>query len=314
MRHWAIHPLLIPAVLAAAVGGYLLGARHGRAPAPQRTGSPTRVLSDAGLLLEYPLDWRKVGGVKPPKGLALMQTISLLPPGADPGEGLLVGRLPAGEPAPLPVAFSARLAALPHTEVVSLTSTPAYRYSKLRLKDGAGALTLYVVAGSSGSPPRLLACSSAGLASPVQRACEEVVAGVETLGDPALPITPEASYAARLAAVLRGLQRERATIRHDLAASRSAATIQGLAERLAGRFSSAAAAMSAIEAPQVAAGAQQALASALSHAGQSYSTLAADAGSGGIGPYDEAQAQVREAESEVDRALASFSLLGYGSA
>ncbi len=309
----AAHPLLIPAVLVAAIAGYLLGsAHHSPTRAAAQQPGRTQVLSNAGLLLEYPLGWTRSAAALSLPGLNLTDGVSLLPPGGSDGEGLLTGRLRAGEAAPLPAAFLATLARLPHTEVVSLTSIPAYRYTDVSPRGYSGVLTIYVVAGAGEGGPRLLACLAAFAASQTQQSCEGIVEAVAPLGGAPASIAPEGGYASRLSGLLGTLQQERASLRARMAASTSTAAVGALAGTLAVRFASAGSALAKVEAPQAALDAQQALIAAMRQAGQAYSTLAADAQSGSVGSYDEARNQVQKAESLLDTSLQSFSLLGYG--
>lgn len=317
------HPLLVPAMLVAVIAGYLLGDRHTSAPR-REAQQPARaqVLSDAGMLLEYPLGWSRTSRPQSFAGLTLSQPVTLAPSGSG-GGGLLGGRLRAGEASLLPSAFLATLAAPPRTEVVSLASTSAYRYADLRPRGYAGSLTLYVLAGSIEAGPQLIACyaaastASAALtasAASTLRACEAIADGVTTLGGASASIAPEAAYARTLAALLAGLEAQRASLRGRLARSPSAAGVEGPAQSLASAFDGAASSLAGVEAPRGAVAAQQALEGALRQTGQDYAALAAAARAGSLSAYDLARADVEASEADVDKALRSFSLLGYGSA
>lgn len=311
----AAHPLLIPAVLVAAIAGYLLGnAHHGTAKPASSRQARTQVLSNAGLLLEYPLGWTRSASALSLAGLRLTDGVALLAPGGGDEEGLLTGRLPAGEAAPLPAAFLATLTRQPHTEVVSLTSTSAYRYTDVSPRGHAGAMTIYVIAGAGEGGPRLLACFAASAQTATRQSCEGIAEAVAPLGGAPASIAPVGSYASTLSRLVGELRQERATLRTRMAGSSSTAGVGELAGTLAARFRAVGSTLSRIEAPQAASRAQQSLAGAVQRAGQAYSTLAADASSGSVGAYDLARGQVEKAESEVDMALESFSLLGYGPA
>ena len=306
-----VHPLLVIALVLAAVFGYLAGSHRVSADAGSQPGGPAQVATAAGLLLEYPVGWEHPATQKSIPGLTLTEAVTLSPHGAA-ASGLLAGMLPADEPAPLPASFLARLSSPPHAEVVSLVSTQAYRYSSISLPGYQGVFDLYAIP-AAGAGTRLMACFAPQRRTAAGEQCERIVANVTLTGTAALTLTPSAAYAGALAPTISTLDSARAKARADLGKSASASSVVGPARSLAAGYTSAASAVSALEAPAPAAAAQVALSQSLSGASKTYAELAGAAEAEDVAAYDEARTKVGSAEENVDTALANLTLLGYGS-
>jgi hypothetical protein len=305
-----VHPLLIAALVAVAVVGYLAGHRHSAPRAvAERPPSVTRSLSDSGLLLEYPLGWERATSSTSIPGLALNRPVTLHPRGSS-SAGLLVGQLPAGEPGPLPAGFLARLKGLPHVEVVDLVSTQAYRYSQLALA-GYGSLDLYLIPSASDGA-RAVACFARKAPTPADQQCERIVANVALTGPPTGTLTPEPAYAKQLAAVLGSLDAERARARKQMSASSTPSVVSTAASGLASHLSSAAASLAGLPPPPPLATQAAVLVNSLRAAGSAYSQLSTAARQESAPAYDAARTAVTTAEKQVDGALAGVTLLGYG--
>jgi hypothetical protein len=305
-----VHPLLILALLAVAVVGYLAGHRQS-APRESADTAPsvTRSLTEAGLLLEYPLGWERSATSTPVPGLALTGAVTLRPRGSSTA-GLLVGQLPTGEPGPLPAAFLTALKKPPHVEVVDLVSTQAYRYSQLALA-GFGSLDLYVIP-SAGHAGRAIACFARQALTPAGQQCEQIVAGVAVTGPPTGTLTPEPAYARQLAATIGSLETERAGARSQMSSGESPSIVSSAAAGLASHLASAATSLAALQPPPPVAAQAAVLIGALRSAGSAYSALATAAREESVAAYDTARTSVGAAEKQVDAGLAGFTLLGYG--
>jgi hypothetical protein len=305
-----VHPLLVLALIAVAVAGYLAGSHRVSTSAVRNAPSATRSLSSSGLLLEYPTSWQRAASATTIRGLGLTGPVMLTPKGSH-GTGLLTGQLPAGQAGPLPASFVAQLHRLPHVEVVDLVSTQAYRYSGLEGPGVGSGLDLYVIP-EAGGGARVMACVAHERLTPASQECERIVSGVALTGPPTATLTPEPIYAKALAVVVTSLQAERARIRKEMSTTTSVAEIGSAASGLASRLSSSASSLAALQAPQLAAPAGTALADALRRSGQAYSALAVAARSEILSEYEAARSAVSGAESRVDAALENFALLGYG--
>lgn len=307
-----VHPLIVAALLVAAVFGYLIGS-HRVAPSSGQgaAAGPAQVDNAAGLVLEYPVSWQHSPTPKSIPGLALNEAITLSPRGEE-SSGLLSGMLPSGGSAPLPASFLERLSATPHAEVVSLVSTQAYRYSDISLPGYQGVFDLYAIPSAAGT--RLIACFEPQRLTRAGQECERIVANVTLTGAAAMTLTPSATYAGALAPAVSALDSARVAARKQLAESASPASVVAPARSLASRYQHAAATISTLEAPAPAAAAQVQLSQSLSAASQAYAELAGAAESEGVSAYDAARQQVATAESGVDRALESLVLIGYGPA
>lgn len=305
----AVHPLLLPALLVAAVAGYLIGHHHSSPARPGSAVGATRLISSDGVLLEYAAPWAPATAAVRVPGLSVTRTTALRY-GSSSDEGLLSGLLPAGEAAPLPDSFLALLPSTPHVEVIDLITTQAFRYQRLRPRGYGGTLDVYVIP-QTGAGSRVLACYAASTGTAAARSCERIVSAVTLTGPSAPSLAPEPAYAAKLASALQTLEGVRTRSRAAISHSSSPAQIATPASELATGFGAAAAAVAALEAPTVAALAQSALERALRGAQTAYAALAAAASTESLTAYDEARAGVGDAEAAVDAALQSYSLLGY---
>ena len=307
-----VHPLIVIALVLAVVCGYLLGSHRVSTTGAGQAAGPSRVATAAGLLLEYPVDWERSSATKSIPGLALDEAVTLSPRGGS-ESGLLMGMLPAGEPAPLPASFLERLGGAPHAEVVSLVSTQAYRYSALSLPGYNGVFDLYAIP-AAGTGMRVMACFAPKRQTAAGQQCETIVANVTLTGTAALTLTPSAAYSEALVPTIASVDTARAGARRQLAQSSSAASVVGPARSLAARFEQASGKVSALEAPAVAAAAQVELSQSLAAAGKVYGELAGAAEAEAVSAYDSARNRVTSAEDGVDRALENLVLLGYGPA
>jgi hypothetical protein len=302
------------ALVLLAVGGYLIG-HH----AWSRGGHPTamRSLIIANVLVEYPDTWRRSTNVAIPD-VSLTEAVALAPNGGAGQSGLLVGSLPSGESGPLPRALLSALAARPRTDIVNLAETQAYRYTGVSIAAFAGSLTVYTIPAAAGHAT-LAVCYARRDAEAFIGICNRVVAGLTQLGQAqSFDLVPDATYAHRLAAAISGVDGLRvldaAAFAGASAGSAAAGEVQRRGGELAARFSSASAAVAALEPPAPVVRAHAALLRALSQASSAYATLAAAAaaGRGGSSEVLRARAPVRAAEAAVNEALEGFSLLGYG--
>ncbi len=302
----AVHPLLIPALLVAAILGYLLGHHHSSS-APSSASNLIRLSTSAGAL-EYPSSWKQRSMPVGIPGLGLSQASTLT--AREGSEGLTSGLLAGDEPAPLPVALLDLLDAKPHAEVVDLITTQAYRYVGLRPKGYGGILDVYVIPQATG-PARVLVCWSLAPRDMPSGECERIVSGVTLIGSSAPTLGPEPAYARRLDAVISTLESARGRDRAGMSSSDSPGEVGRLAAELGGRFTAAAQAVTNLEAPAPAVGAQAELAGALRKAARAYGALAQAASVESLSGYEAARSTVGTAEAAVDAALESYSLLGY---
>jgi hypothetical protein len=298
---------IVPLLLAAAVIGYLVG--HSGA-GPRAKAGHAHVGKTANVLIEYPAGWTAVASGPEIPGLDLTQARRLAPHGAS-NAGLLVGVLPAREPAPLPATLLEQVRRQPQTSIVNLAELQAYRYAHLSVRSFAGALTVFVVPNPAGQATAL-ACYAPSPGSADMRECEQIAASASLPGQPqTYRLTPEAGYARSISDAIGTLDGLRASLAHVLSPQVSAATAERLARRLASAYAAAAASIAPLEATQVSQRAQEALVSAINLAGSGYTALAVAAAERNATAYTAAQARIAAAEAAVDRALENFVLLGY---
>src|SRR6185312_9627246 len=199
--------------------------RSGGSSAVADPPSVSRSLDNAGLLIEYPADWRQAASPPSVPGLALIAPVA-------------IGPAKAADGGPLPAAFLARLPRLPHAEVVNLVSTQAYRYGELRVRGYGDSLDLYVLPAAAGGD-RVIACFGRTRLVRAAQECERIAGEVAVTGQPTSTLTPEPTYARALSEVLSTLAWARRRTRSQMSSESSPSALAAAASGLAGRMSSA---------------------------------------------------------------------------
>jgi hypothetical protein len=311
-----VSPVIIPILAVAAIFGYLLG-KHGEAPPSGGESAAlrahgTQLASADTVLFEYPTSWRRVATAPAVPELAIAHPFLLAPGGEAKNAGLVSGQFGAGEPGPLPRRFLALARGTPHTEVVSLTNTQAYRYSRLDVPGLKHVVDLYVIP-RPGAGATVIGCyASSGYLAYLHQ-CEEIVAQLTLVGQSTPVLSPATAYAAGLGRLLVKLEGERVRLRGEIHARSGLAGAGTLAGALAQRFADASRSLRTLEAPAAADAAQSALARALEQAQAAYAALALAGAQESPEEYALAKSSVEAAEREVDATLETFALLGYAS-
>jgi hypothetical protein len=296
------------AVLAAvAIIGYLAGHGHAAAASPKTI----RSVLVGTVLVGAPSDWQQAAAAPVIPGISIVRPVVLAPSGDAAEVGLLTGQLPAAEPGPLSAQLLAQLPGVPHTEVVNLVESQAYRYAGLIVPGFAPALTVYVIP-NLGGVPTVVACYASKRFSADLGTCERIVATLTLVGhSQSYDLTPEPGYARQLSRVIGSLDGKRVTLRREMHQRAVLSTVQQLAAQLAEGFANTATSLSLMEPPLVASRAQASLESAIAQAHDAYTVLATAAGARSPSSYNAARAQVDEAEAGVNSALETFATLGY---
>ena len=204
--------LVLGACIAVAVIGFLAGHRGSHAPPRERTLSA----SVANVLLQYRSSWQSTTPVTQIPALPVGHALLLAPRGNASHAGLIAGLLPGGEPGTLPHAFLALMGRLPATEVVSLLGNQAYRYPRLKVPGFAPEVTLYTIPYPSGETTVVGCYASAGFAADA-RTCEHIVATLTLVSQSqSYDLTPSATYAAELTALIAVLESKRVSLRHEM--------------------------------------------------------------------------------------------------
>jgi hypothetical protein len=309
-RRPALPVLVIPVLLAVAVLGYLVGHTSSHPAAALRAPS----VAAGDVVLDYPAGWRVVANPPVIPSFEVARVTVLAPRGHGADTGLLIGTLPADELAPLPRAFVTKLRRTPTTEIVNLLEIQAYRYAHLSVRGFAETLTIFVVP-NRGGLPTALACYAPSASSAYVTACERSVAAVTVTGQlQGAQLTPDPAYAVRISSTISALDALRISLKRELSPEVSAATAQRLASRLARGYAAASSALGELEPPVEAAPVQTALAQAINRSRTGYIALAKAASEQDATAYTAAQSDIAHAEADVDQALESFALIGYGKA
>jgi len=300
----------ILALAALALAGYVVG--RGVSRSGGHVGA-SRSAIVADLLVSFPREWQRERNA-PIGSLGLSEGAAFTPGGRERGAGLLIGVLPKGESTPLPRALTPSLARIQAPAVVSLFEAvgQAYRYTGIAAPAFSGSLTLYAIP-RAGAPTIDAVCFAPSAASAFLARCGAVVAGMTWIDQSqGYELTPQPTYAQRLAAVIGEVDASRQRVAATRAAGATSAGLATLARELGSRFARALAGLAGIQPPAPVAGAHATLVHALGRASAAYARLAVAANSGGTSATAAARARVSAAEARVDEALAGFSLLGYG--
>jgi hypothetical protein len=302
-----LRTVMAAVLVAVAIVGYLAGHGRSAAAAPKKI----RSVLVGTVLVGAPSDWQQAAAAPTIPGIAIVRPVVLAPNGDASEIGFVTGQLPAGEPGPLSAQLLAQLPAVPHTEVVNLVESQAYRYAGLTVPGFARQLTVYVIP-NLGGVPTVVACYASRRFSADMGACERIVATLTLVGhSQSYDLTPEPGYARQLSRVIESLDAQRAALRREMHERAVLSTVQQLAVQLAEGFANTATSLSLMEPPLVASRAQASLKSAVSGAHDAYVALATAAGAGSPSRYNAARAQVDEAEASVSSALETFATLGY---
>jgi hypothetical protein len=308
-RRWPLLPLeVVPVLIAVAILGYVAGHSSGE-------GAPSEGHTESGadVALGYPPGWRMARVAPGVPDLSIAGVIVIAPNGDAGRAGLLLGGLPAGELAPLPAPFVARLGRVPRPEIVNLVETQAYKYTRLSVPGYDERLTLFVIP-NPGKHPMVFGCYASAGSTAQMRACERSVATVTTVGEPqAYQLTPEPKYASAVSSAVSTLDGLRTGRKRELRPDVTASSAQQLATELARGFATAAGALDRLQPPAAAGPVHAALIDALRRSRGGYLALAAASAERDAARYRAAQQEIVRAEADVDDALGSFALLGYSS-
>jgi len=299
---------VVPVLIAVAILGYVAGHWSGKSSSSER-----QTEKGADVALGYPAGWRMARIAPGIPQLPVANVIVIAPKGEAAKAGLMLGGLPAGEPAPLPAHFVATLPRLPVPEIVNLVETQAYKYPRLSVPGYGRRLTLFVIP-NPGRRPMVFGCYASAGHLVEQHSCEQSVATVTTVGEPqAYQLTPQPKYARAISRGISVIDRLRASLKRELQPDVTVVTARRLAAELAEGFASAADTLARLQPPLPAEPAHAALTDAVRRAHDGYISLATAIGQRDASRYVAAQKGVARAEADVDAALGSFVLLGYSS-
>ncbi len=295
---------LVP-LLALAVG-YATGSGHS-APASAASSVP-----GSSVTLEYPVSWREASLPLALGGLGLQREMVLAPRGDASGGGLLAAGIDEGGDL-LPGALLAKLAGALEGEAISLIGSLAFRYENLSIIGSDIHLTAYSIPAGSDRYTVALCFAPPG-GAPTRARCEQIVESSQAPAEGAdgfAELAPQPSYAGRLSAALKVLQRVRAQAHAAMAGTPTATTVARAAAHLAGAFADAAAALGKLDPPAIAESANSEVERAMLTTELAYAALAEAASAASNGSFAVARRRVQQAEAGFARALDGLALLGY---
>jgi serine/threonine protein kinase len=314
LRHWLVAAAALVAVAALGAAGYAVAGSSGGNPTTMQTSTqraPKLVSeSSAGLGVSFLDTWRRSEGDPAIPGIEAADAV-VLEPVANAGEaGLVAALLDSTGPTLLPNELLERLDRRPQGEGVRLGEFDAYRYSELAPEGFDGQLSVFAAPTTNGVAT--IACWSRGALDEIAADCDRISASLTLAeGDP-VAIGPSEGLARALNRALRPLENARAAGRRKLADADTPRAQAAAAADIAAAFALAARKAARTNASPEVERARDALVVALEQAGRAYRDLASAARRNNERAFKEARRRVEGRERTIDRALASFAQLGYG--
>ena len=301
----------LAAVVVAAVAGTLLGG-SGDKVAPEAGN----VAATGGLSLRVPAAWETLGSPPDIPGLEFQDRIAIGPRAAAGREGLVAGRIPAGEGSVLPAGLAdAGGDGPPARDAVRLGDAEAFRYPGLRPERApgasgfAGSVTLFVVLTDKGHAG--IACYAAAPSPRFSKASSDVAASLELTDAKALALAPSAEFAKAVTDLLARMAGERRRGRQRLAQAATSVSQAAAADALARAYAAASRRARGLPAPDAARPANTAIATAIAEVAHGYEIAAAAARGRDRARFRRAGGAVRRAEARVTAAVGALAELGY---
>ncbi|HEX4109868.1 MAG TPA: hypothetical protein VHX88_17165, partial [Solirubrobacteraceae bacterium] len=300
-------PLIAVAVLAAVIAaavGIVAGKKSTSKGVSASSFSSSASVGD--LQLSFPTSWQRSATAPSIPGLTFAQPLALAPAGGSPS--LAAGMVSAQGPTLLPASLLAKLPSTPTGTAVRIGSVEGLSYSGLSVAGVSGPLTLYVIPTSAGVAT--VACLAPGVPAP-KASCEQVADTLRVSGATVYPLGASHSYAASLSRALTSLQSSRTGAQARLAGAKTVAAQARALSTLAGLYSSAAHAVSALSpSPQVA-DFNGRIVSALSGLAGDYTRAAAAVRHTSAGNYRAASRAIGSGSSTLTSAIAALTRAGY---
>ena len=298
------------ALLAALVAaGFAVGSALSDDSSAQSSSSPSeRTLASAGVKAKAPAGWTEA--TSPIRGLG--DGTAAVAAGGNPKRGAFVAGSATGS---WPTYLSAALLrSLPATstlvrrrDIVELSGTQAYRYRRVRMRDGR-LLTVFVA--PRNPKGQVVACVGPG-ASSLMRTCEKAMASATIRAGKAWALPPARDVARSLRRTIAPLNRARSSGAADLRAADTPSAQATAASAVTAAYRTAERRIAPAAAPPVARPPMIELRRALKRAGTSYAALASAARNGRETAYDRARTRITATEAETRAAITSLSQIGY---
>ena len=298
-----------------AILGYLIGGRSSNAFTPETT----REASNAATSLTYAAGsgWTPASGAPAIPGVSIAQPLVLAPRGDAAQTGLIVGQLLGSESSPLPSKLLEGLHETPATDVLDLSNTQAYRYSRVSLSGSDRHLTLYTIPTSADTTEAIVCYAPSGSTSSLH-ACEQLAGklSIET-GRPQAEVhafqtlTPQAGYGSQIRAAVARVNQLLGAIRPEIRPGILRSTASSSAKRLSEGLAVTAASLAALRPPAAAAGAHAELSKSLTRTLTAYAALSGALLAESTSRYEAALARINTAEAALSTAVKNITLLGY---
>jgi Protein kinase domain len=294
-------------VVVLAVAGFLIGSSGGDSDSPSLSSS-----ASAGTVeLRFPSTWQRAGEAVAVPGISFNRPIALEPAGDAGGAGLKAGPVDAVGPTLLPERFLRLLGGKrPSGEPVELGRLEAIRYTDLEPKGFEGALTVFAVPTTNGVATTACAAPP-GTSETVANECEQIAGSLRLVNANAFPLEPDKAYASVLNRTIDDLNEARDKQLEQAREAKSPDVQAAALDALAASYDDAAGRLSEVSISPAVKPANAAIVSALSAGADAYRGMAGAARANQEGAYEAAGDRAREADAELQRALARLQVLGY---
>lgn len=282
---------------------------------PSQPPAPAAETTQQGAVtLTHPPRWQTVDPAPQVLGVALEDPVALEPRGVAgfvPGSATLVaGRFAKTDASLLPPGLKDRLEGTPTPEPIQVGDLKGYRYRGLTLPGEGGSNDLYVFRTSQGT--YVVSCfAGEEVTRAYLRQCAAIAGSLKVEGAQPTALGPSPSFGRAMRATIVTLSRDRAVLRRRLARARTPQGQARISAQLARTYRQAAGSAASIFPPAAVKDERDAIVGDMRLVANSYDRLAGAARADNRKAFNEARAQVRRREAQLDASLRALRDEGY---
>lgn len=282
---------------------------------PSQAPAPAAETTQQGpVTLTHPPRWQTVDPAPQVLGVTLQDPVALEPRGVTgfvPGSATLVaGRFASTDATLLPPGLKDRLEGTPTPEPIQVGDLKGYRYRGLTLPGEGGSNDLYVFRTSQGT--YVVSCfAGEEVTRAYLRQCAAIAGSLKVEGAQPTALGPSPSFGRAMRATIVTLSRDRAVLRRRLARARTPQGQARISAQLARTYRQAAGSTASIFPPAAVKDERDAIVGDMRLVANSYDRLAGAARADNRRAFNEARAQVRRREAQLDASLRALRDEGY---
>lgn len=282
---------------------------------PSQAPAPAAETTQQGAVtLTHPPRWQTVDPAPQVLGVTLEDPVALEPRGVAgfvPGSATLVaGRFAKTDASLLPPGLKDRLEGTPTPEPIQVGDLKGYRYRGLTLPGEGGSNDLYVFRTSQGT--YVVSCfAGEEVTRAYLRQCAAIAGSLKVEGAQPTALGPSPSFGRAMRATIVTLSRDRAVLRRRLARARTPQGQARISAQLARTYRQAAGSAASIFPPAAVKDERDAIVGDMRLVANSYDRLAGAARADNRKAFNEARAQVRRREAQLDASLRALRDEGY---